>query len=158
MVKPIKYCLEFARSEKKMTDQIGENGVGLKQSIVYLASSGVVISRNGSTFGVALVSKKLNLSNLIPFSGHPAFPRVEFTLPGHQPSLEDVRRELNSADLGDWPLTKWAQFLYGVDLSICVWDAIKETNDIVKRKLASSEDGPPHMEKYSNQEVYSFLD
>ncbi|GMI52018.1 hypothetical protein TeGR_g8634, partial [Tetraparma gracilis] len=61
--RPISHCLEFACSDKKDTDQIGENGVGLKQSIIYLSSSGLVVSRNGPVFGVALVSKALNLSD-----------------------------------------------------------------------------------------------
>lgn len=124
---------------------------------MYLASSGVIISRNGSTFGVALVSKTLNLSSLIPPGGNPAFPRVEFTLSGHQPSLEDVRRELEMVELGDWPLKKWEQFLYGVDLSICIWDAIKDTNDNVERKLASNTSGLPDKEQYSKQEIYNFF-
>jgi len=44
-IKPITHCLSFAQSDKKNTEQIGENGVGLKQSVVYLANSGLVISR-----------------------------------------------------------------------------------------------------------------
>ena len=60
--------------------QVGENGVGLKQAMFHLCGSGLAISRNGPTVGVAFLSRALNkeLTEQKLITG-PTIPSFEIT-------------------------------------------------------------------------------
>ena len=51
------------KSDKRDTDQIGENGIGVKQAILRLSDTGLIITRDGDDLSCALISNRLQLEN-----------------------------------------------------------------------------------------------
>ena len=108
----IKNILSFALSSKKGTSEIGENGVGLKQSVCYLCDSGLVVTRKGTTISLGLISSKLNeqIGSVSADEGV-TFPRITFEVPENDPnpSVETIGKLLEQADKSgdEWKLTKW---------------------------------------------------
>jgi hypothetical protein len=130
--------------------------VGLKQSIVYLSSSGLIITRAGTTLSTALISNNLNMSDDLAPNAGPQFPRLECTLPSPQPTKAQISTAISKADLGDWPLVKWEPYLYGFDLVDCIHDAILNCDAVVKEKLSSASQSDNN-EAYDSAKIYNFF-
>lgn len=166
-VLPLEHCLQFAMSNKKNTDQVGENGVGLKQSILYLSSLGIVISRlKDGSIHVALISKTLNLSSEIEDSKGPVFPRLSFPCESVKPTLEEIRASIKSVDssLSDWNLARWERYLHGFDLSMCILDALKDAYACVEQRLEDQtsfldhkDNGNSPLEVFDPDTIYPFF-
>ncbi len=161
-VKPISTCLEFARSDKKDTDQIGENGVGLKQSVVYLSDSGLVVTRQANgVISLALVSKCLNLSDDVPEGSQPIFPRLSFKCKEVLPSVSKLNNYLDktSKSLADWPLSRWSKYLSGIKIAESIHDALSDAQINAEARLRASlfSDKKNDKEIFSSDKVYPFF-
>jgi hypothetical protein len=140
--------------------------VGLKQSILFLSSLGIVISRVAQgDIHIALISKTLNLSSEIKDGQGPVFPRLSFPCSNPMPTLEEVRAAVEAVDdsLSDWKLARWEKYLQGFDLPLCVMDALSDAAISVKERLDKQDtflndgDVKSMMEGYDGDKIYPFF-
>ncbi|GMI10981.1 hypothetical protein TrLO_g9308 [Triparma laevis f. longispina] len=162
---PISSLLSFALSSKRATSEIGENGVGLKQSVCHLCDSGLVLTRDDKRISIGLLSTKLNKSISDEESDGVIFPRIAFELESVNPSLDEIRRGLTKADeqLGEWRLKEWKEFCPGIVFEEFIYDSISSSIKNVKQRLQTplevETNTPPESnpEKYDSKKRYNFF-
>ncbi|GMH80049.1 hypothetical protein TL16_g08381 [Triparma laevis f. inornata] len=156
---PISSLLSFALSSKKATSEIGENGVGLKQSVCHLCDSGLVLTRDDKRISIGLLSTKLNKSISNEESDGVIFPRIAFELESVNPSLDEIRRGLTKADeqLGEWRLKEWKEFCPGI-----VFEEVRQSRAwsfILRfsKSLRSSLRSPPSPPQFIHDSISSSI-